>query len=92
MGNMGIIIKRKGHSEEFDDRKVYASCYSACINTHHGKEESEQMCSQVSDAIKLYLGGKEEISSDDIFRETIRELNKIDSEAAFMYESHRDVS
>lgn len=86
------MIKRNGHDEEFDERKAYASCYAACINSHHGKEESEQIAGQIIDALKLFIANKKEVSSDDLFRETIRELNKIDPEAAFMYETHRDLS
>ena len=89
---MEVIIKRKGRQEGFDERKLYASCYSACTTTHHGKEESEQICAQVTDAVKLFLVDKKEVDSDELFRETVRELEKVSREAAFMYETHRDIS
>ena len=36
------IVKRKGHEEHFDERKVYASCFAACMNAQVGAKKAEQ--------------------------------------------------
>ena len=38
-----MIVKRKGHTEVYDERKVYGSCFLACRNSHMGKEEAEEI-------------------------------------------------
>jgi len=86
------IVKRHGHVEEFDERKVYASCYAACLSTHMQKEEAESICSKVSRSMKAWVKTKRTVSSTDIFRQVTRELKRYNKDAAFMYETHRDIS
>ena len=42
------IVKRRGHVEEFDERKVYGSCYAACLSSHVPHIEAEKVCEKVS--------------------------------------------
>ena len=86
------VIKRKGHLQKFDERKVYASCYFACLNCHMVKMKAEKLCEKVTRDIKLWIKNKRKVSSDDIFRQMIKVLRKYDDDAAFMYETHRDVN
>jgi len=41
------IVKRRGHKEEYDERKVYASAYAACLNVHLGEIEAEEIATKV---------------------------------------------
>ena len=86
------VVKRKGNLEKFDERKVYASCYFAGLNCHINKLKAEKLCEKVTRDIKLWLRNKKKISSDDIFRQMIKILNKYDEDVSFMYETHRDVN
>ena len=86
------IVKRKGHSELYDERKVYGSCYFSCRNAHLSEQESEQICKKVSAAITKWARAKKIVSSDDIFRALAQELKKHNEDAAFLYETHRDIS
>lgn len=86
------IIKRKGRKEPYDNHKVYASCYAACLNVHMPKEEAERVSGEVTKEIDRWIDEKEDISSKEIFQEVIKILRTYDKEAAFMYETHRDVS
>ena len=89
---MTHIIKRRGHKEEFDERKVYASIYAACLSTHVKHEEAESMANLVTREIKKWLAGKEEVTSDQIFKQAGEELRHLNKDAAFMYLTHRDIS
>lgn len=86
------IVKRKGHVEEFDERKVYASCYAACLNTQLKPQEAEKICARVSRGVKAWARIRREVSSQDIFHRVIAEIKKHDKDVAFMYETHRDIS
>ena len=86
------IVKRKGHTEVYDERKVYGSCYFACRNAHLSEKEAEEICSKVTESITKWVAKKKVISSNDIFKALIDELKKHNEDAAFLYETHRDIS
>ena len=86
------IVKRKGHTELYDERKVYGSCFFACRNAHLSQQESEKICSNVCASVTKWVRKKEVVSSNGIFRFLIQELKKHNGDAAFLYETHRDIS
>jgi len=89
---MTHIVKRRGHRQEFDERKIYASVYAACINTSLEKEEAEKIANKVAASIKSWVKDKEEVSSSDIFEKAEATLEEINPDVAFMYKTHRDIS
>lgn len=89
---MTHVVKRKGHRQEFDERKLYASVYAACLSTHVTHEEAESIANLVCREIKKWLEGQEEVSSDEIFKQAGEELKHLNKDASFMYLTHRDVS
>jgi transcriptional regulator NrdR family protein len=86
------IVKRRGHEEEFDEKKVYASCYAACLSAHIEHMKSEKICDKVAKEIKAWARKKRAIDSTEIFKKTIATINKHDKNAAFMYKTHRDIA
>lgn len=86
------IVKRRGHTEIYDERKVYASCFFACRNAHMGGQEAEEICKKVSSAITRWIKTRKAVSSNDIFNMIIQELKKHNEDASFLYETHRDIS
>lgn len=86
------IVKRKGHKEIFDERKVYASVYAACLASHVQHQEAELIASKVSNEIKEWIKSKEETTSSDLSKKITDELKSLNKEAAYMYSTHRDVS
>lgn len=89
---MTTIVKRRGHKQEFDERKLYASVFAACLAAHVKHEEAESIANLVCREIKKWLGEKEEVSSDEIFKKVGEELGHLNKNASFMYLTHRDVS
>ena len=89
---MKHIVKRKGHEEHFDERKVYASCYAACLAAQLAHHHAEKICEKVSKHVKSWIKNKEEVTSHQIFKETAKAIRKHHKEAAFMYETHRDIA
>src|SRR3989338_4880816 len=86
------IVKRKGHSEVYDERKVYGSCFFACRNAHLSEIESEAISSHVSASVTKWIKQKKVVSSNEIFMFMISELRQHHEDAAFLYETHRDLS
>ena len=86
------IVKRKGHTELYDERKVYGSCFFACRNAHLSEKEAEEICNKVCASITKWVGKKKIVSSNGIFNTLIKELKNHDEDAAFLYETHRDIS
>ena len=89
---VNCIVKRKGRTEEFDERKVYASCYYACLSTQIEHHSAEKVCEKVSAAVKAWAVKKKEINSGELFRKIADEVRKQDKYASFMYEMHREIS
>lgn len=89
---MGLVVKRHGRKHKFDERKIYASCYAAFVNTQVPKEKAENGCERTCRELKKWAKTKKEVTSDEIFKKTISVLKKINKDVAFMYETHRDLS
>lgn len=91
MAKEKLLIKRHGHSETFDERKIYASIYAACLATRIVEEKAETIADKVCKNLIKWLGKKKDITSKEVFDETSNLLEKYDSRAAFMYKTHRDI-
>lgn len=86
------IVKRKGHTKIYDERKVYGSCYFACRSAHLSERDAEEICKKATSSITKWIKSKKIVSSNDIFRMLINELKKHNEDASFLYETHRDIS
>lgn len=86
------IVKRHKHMQPFDERKVYASVYAACLSAHILDEQAESISSLVTREVKKWLEDKREVTSYQIFRHVVSELEHLSKEAMLMYETHRDLS
>lgn len=86
------LVKRAGHYEPFDQRKVYASVYSACLANHYHKKEAELVAQAVTRDIVKWMKGKSNVSSDRIFIVVSDLLQRYDAKVAFLYSTHRDIS
>ena len=89
---MAHIVKRHGSKEEYDEKKVYASSYAAAMNVHLGEKESEDLAEKVTSDLNSWIEGKGEVESKEIFQEVFNALGKHNKDAAFMYQTHLDVS
>lgn len=82
------IVKRKGHTEEFDERKVYASVYAACASAHYHEPECEKLANTISKSVKRFIKSKKSVHSSRLREKINSELKKKDKELAFYYEQH----
>ena len=89
---MEHIIKKDGKKEKFDERKIYATCFAAALNTQIEKHEAEKLCEKVCKEIKQWVKKKKSVTSTEVFQQVVRAMKKHDRNVAFMYETHRDLS
>jgi transcriptional regulator NrdR family protein len=85
------VVKRRGHHEAFDARKVYGSVLYACFAAHVKEKAAEKIALSVSDDIAKLVEKSHSITAHEIFYEVTKRMKKHHAEAAFMYETHRDV-
>jgi len=86
------IIKRRGHRENYDERKVYGSVYAACLAAGESETSAEKISSAVAKQVTRSIAEWKVTKSDQIFRQVIVELGKLSPKAVFLYETHRDLS
>jgi len=89
---MKHIVKRLGKLEKFDERKVYASCYAACLSSHIKHIKAEEICKKVTKQVKNWIKTKKVVTSDQVFKEITKVMRKYDKNAAFMFKTHRDIN
>ncbi len=87
-----VIVKRGAGAEHYEERKVYASAYFSCRNAHLDEKDAEKIGAKVASAVTARIKKEKIISSDKIFRIITEELHRHNEDAAFMYETHRDIS
>jgi transcriptional regulator NrdR family protein len=86
------IVKRRGHTEPFESRKLYASVFAACRNAHLAEAEAEKFAGIVADEISAWVAHQETVTSEQIFREAAAALRRLHTDAGFLYETHRDIA
>ena len=90
--NMKHIVKRAGHSENFEDRKVYASVFAACVAVRAQATDAELIAKEVSKDLSQWVLDKSSVTSHQIAQEVFKSLRLYNSDAAYLYEHHRDIS
>lgn len=84
-----LIVKRGGHTEAFEERKLYASIYSACLAVREPTGTAEVLASKVVEDVRAWLGKKHEVTSNDIRRVASERLHAYNIEASHLYHKQR---
>ena len=87
-----IIIKRRGHREEYDNKKVYASAYAAVLNCHETEMKAEDVAKKVVKEVDKWIAKQQFVESSDIKKQLTVELSKFHEDYALMYRTHLDLS
>ncbi len=88
---MKHIVKRGGHVESYDERKLYASVYAAALATNQPVGVAELIAKEVVALTSEWLETKHEVTSNDIRRIASERLKSINSDVAYHYQHHRMV-
>ncbi len=88
---MKHIVKRHGRTETYDDRKLYASVFSACQAVRLSSDNAELIADKVVADVQTWIAQKHEVTSNDIRAQAAKSLKPYDPDAAYMYLHHRVV-
>ena len=86
---MKHIVKRKGHNEVFDAKKLYASIYAAAQSVREPAGSAELIAEKVVEDILSWMGKKHEVTANDIRINAAKHLKAYNPDAAYMYLHHR---
>ncbi len=87
-----LVEKRDGRCEKFDEKKAYNIFCRVGLNAHLNDKEAERLADKSMKELKQFLKGKSKVKSTELFRQKIKILKKYNQEAAFLYETHRDIN
>ena len=54
-GTKKVIVKGRGHTEVYQERKVHVSCFNACINAHIDKLKSKSIADKVAKSVTKFV-------------------------------------
>jgi len=89
---MKHVVKRKGHKEEYDERKLYASIYATCMSLRITNEEAELIAANVVSEVSWKIQDKYELSSRELTHLAMLSLKVYNPDASYLYEHHKDIS
>ncbi len=89
---MKHIVKRKGHIEPFDGRKLYASVYASCTALRMADKEAELIAKTVESEVTDALKDSSDVTAHTIHKKVVENLRKYHPDAAYLYENHKDIS
>jgi len=85
------IVKRRGHTEPYDSRKVYASVFAACLSVREPAGSAELVADKVVEDVNHWIQKKHEVTANDIRRQAAKHLNVYNPDAGYMLLHHRVV-
>jgi transcriptional regulator NrdR family protein len=88
MSNIAHIIKRQGHTEPYDERKLYASIYAICLSVRAAPADAELIANDVCRDINEWLSDKPEVTSHDVRNQAAKQLERYNPDAAYLYSHH----
>ncbi|HMT18932.1 MAG TPA: ATP cone domain-containing protein [Candidatus Saccharibacteria bacterium] len=86
---MQHIVKRAGHKEPYDERKLYASIFSACQSVREPEGSAELIAEKVARDMAEWIKTKYVVTSNDIRHQAALHLHVYHPDAAYMYLHHR---
>lgn len=91
MSHASHIVKRKGHTEPYDQKKVYASVFAACQSVREPTGSSELIADKVMKDVNGWIAKKHEVTANDIRRQASKHLRAYNEDAGHMLLHHRVV-
>jgi transcriptional regulator NrdR family protein len=86
---MKHVIKQAGHTEAFDENKLYSSIYATCLAVNEPLASAKVTAKKVTADVKKWLEPKSEVTVHDIRAYAGKKLGEIDHHAAYLYLHHR---
>lgn len=87
------ILKSGGlhQSELFDPLKLHGSLMAACLAVRSLEGEAHMTAQRIVEKVIDWLDNKTEVTSDDVRRVAASNLQTYQPEAAYIYETYKDI-
>lgn len=86
------IIKRGNRpSEEFNPEKLHNSITMTCLSLRTPEGQAEEIARAVTIGVMKWCETKTKITSQDIRRQASKLLEKLHTDAAFLYKHHKTI-
>jgi transcriptional regulator NrdR family protein len=85
------IIKRKGHKEYFDARKIYSSVFAACIAIGMRDQAAELIADMVKHEVEEQITERDTVTAHFLHELALTSLTKYHPDVAYMYEHHKNI-
>lgn len=83
------VVKRRGGTEAFDDRKFYTSIFLTCMEVEGLDEDRcDEIASEVTDRVEERVEDREEVLSVELRMWGRNELKEFDEELAERFYTH----
>lgn len=82
------IVKIHGQTQPYDEHKLYASIYAACLSIQTPSGEAEVTAKHVVKSLRPWLKDKPEVTSHDIRLKAAKLLDTYNPHAAYIYKHH----
>ena len=89
---MKQLVKRRGHTESFEEKKLYGSILSACMSLRMKDEEAELLSETVSQEVIQAVKDIETVDAKVLHKHVVDSLHRYNPDAAFLYDTHKDLS
>jgi transcriptional regulator NrdR family protein len=89
LANHNHVVHRAGNTEAYDERKLYASIYSALLAVKEPSGSAELIAERVCRDVAGWLSDKHEITSGDIKRHAYKFFRLLHPDAAKIYLKQR---
>lgn len=83
------IVKRRGHTEPYDARKLYASIYASVLAVRYPARAAETLAEEVTEKVEQWLDTKHEVTTNDIRRVAGEKLLALNKDAGLQFIHHR---
>jgi transcriptional regulator NrdR family protein len=84
------IVKRKGHLEPYNEKKLYQSIYLAGLNCHYPKEKADAIAKGAMKTVHKWVHDRHVVTTKDIRNEVLKSVR--DKHVSLMYKHHLDIS
>lgn len=87
------VVKNGGLSESelFDPLKLHGSLMSACLAVRALEGEAHMVAQKITEKVIDWLDNKTEVTSNDVRRIAASNLQTYQPEAAYIYETYKDI-
>lgn len=88
----GVVVKRSGEDEPYDERKLYAGIFLSLRVAGQQEKEAEIIAAEIVKILGRWLEKKGHVTAHDIREHVTHHLAEYNRTASYLYQHHRVLS